>query len=126
MVHSIIQRFIKGKALRQYLYKLGPLLVKRYGFSKYYTVDQVRVTIDETEMNKYWAGYAYATYLRSVDFDICKKKMGFEQEYLPCRSEIKNKYFPGLLTDFEIEHVLKLSTEDIPIPPVDDRYTTNF
>ncbi len=59
---SFIQKFKLNNALKDYLYKLGPALVKRYGQSEQYTVMQIKKTAKSLGLNMRFIRYAVAMY----------------------------------------------------------------
>ena len=104
LVNGFFERWRKRKAIKSYIRKLGPLLVKRYGKQHTYTAAQVKRTVDENGFNADYVCYAYSTYLSPADFEAVHREMGQTCDYEAMRSEVAESHFHGH-SDFTVHDV---------------------
>ncbi len=70
---NFITRYLRNRAVKSYVLKLAPLLVKRYGVSDQYTVGQISRTIQEHKLNSRFIAYAIALYRHEESFNTIKR-----------------------------------------------------
>lgn len=70
---KFIHRYRRNRAVKKYVLKLAPLLVKRYGTSDQYTVGQIERTIREFKFSMPFAAYAVALFRYEESFNTIKR-----------------------------------------------------
>jgi uncharacterized protein DUF6559 len=91
-----VLRWIRKRlALRGYRRKLGPSLVKRYGRERYYTVNQVRVTVEKLGLNTDYICYAFADFCSREDFDAHHASTGEACDWAAMREELTSSWGIG-------------------------------
>ena len=91
---TLLEKFSKNRAIKSYIKKLRPLLVRRYGKSKYYTQGQIDKTLQEHKFNQRYCLYAYALYLSKESFAQLNGEGSLDQ-YVGLRDELGHSYFGG-------------------------------
>jgi len=82
----------KSRAIKKYLKFLPRDLAARYGLSDFYTVGQVKRTIEELKYPQTFVGYAYILFLSQ---DEAVNALGDSKEHETIRNEIALKFFNG-------------------------------
>jgi hypothetical protein len=85
----------KDIALKAYVKKLGPLLVKRYGKSDTYTLGQILTTVGVAGLNKNYLFYGYAMFCSKESFDEKAKEINKNVDIESLRLELDEKFFEG-------------------------------
>jgi hypothetical protein len=85
----------KRLTLRSYRRKLGPALVKRYGRERFYSVNQIRTTVDKLGLNTDYICYAYAEYCTRDDFDAHHVSTGEACDWTEMREEWSSSWGVG-------------------------------
>lgn len=100
----------RKKAITSYVFKLGPALVKRYGYRKEYTVRQIERTVIDLKLNDDEIGWAIGLY-RSSESENSISLYSIEQPLLDyLRSEL-SKILWGYETDFSVQDVLAIAKD---------------
>lgn len=89
---NLFKTFRKKQAIRSYLGRLRPHLVKRYGKRPHYTPRQVRAAIFAARLDISYDCYAYAIYSTQEDFRQYHEQAGESCDYLQMRSEVAEMY----------------------------------
>lgn len=77
------------------MYKLSYPLKKRYGKSKTYTAEQVKITAKILGLNEKYLLYGFALFCSKEVFFQNQKVLGADLNYQQLREEIGRKYFDG-------------------------------
>ena len=85
----------KRRAQRSYIQKLGPLMRKRYGRSRYYTVAQVQKTVEVSGLNPNYICYGLSEYCSEDDFNTYHQNTGESCDYHEMRSEMATSWSVG-------------------------------
>ena len=94
MIAYLRQRKLR-KAFKQYLYELGPSLVKRYGPLDQFTVMQIQATADHLKLDTRFIAYAVALY-RQKESENTINLLRVDQIFLDqLRYEIAESLFDG-------------------------------
>jgi hypothetical protein len=93
--HNWIELIKRRKAQRSYIKKLGPLLRKRYGRSRYYTVAQVQKTVQISGLDAANICYAFSEYCSEADFAEYHASTGEVCDYSSMRSEMEHSWTVG-------------------------------
>lgn len=86
------EKYRKQQAIRTYMRRLRPRLIRRYGKKSHYTPKQVRATIIASFMPVNYECYAYAIYCSPEDFNQHHRETGEACDYGAMRSEVANLY----------------------------------
>jgi hypothetical protein len=107
-----IKRYL---AIRSYVRRLGPDLVRRFGKRRFYTPEQVRKAVRGGGFSETDICYAYSLFCSRGDFESHHAETGEPCNYDEMRSEVSNSHFGGS-TDFEpasvIHHAEQYSGHD--------------
>jgi len=90
----LFENFRKHRALRRYVRKLPRLLIKSYGYSKFYTVSQISRTIERAGLSPHYVHYAIALFSELEEFRRFRHELGADYDYDLMRAEIVRRYFP--------------------------------
>ena len=104
---NLVSKFFRNRAVKAYVLKLAPLLVKRYGLSEQYTVGQLSRTIQECKLNSRFIAYAIALYRHEESFNTINR-YGINQALL---NQLRNE-IAGLLelpTYYTAKDIVSLS-----------------
>lgn len=106
-IFALIKRWFKRRALLSYVYKLGPLLFKRYGGCEQYTVGQIMRTIAEHKLSQKHINYAVALFRHEESFNTVSR-CNLDQESLnKLRLELAD--FLSLSASYTSSDVLAIS-----------------
>ncbi len=100
-----IRSFAKRRAIRSYARRLPRVLAKNYGFSKTYTPQQVRKTVERLKLNAKHSDYAVAMFSDRDDFNHYQRETGTDYKYDSMRVEVADWYFAGDV-DFTVSDIL--------------------
>ena len=96
------------KALNQYVFRLGPALVKRYGSSEQYTVLQIEKTARQLHLDMRYLPYAIALYRHEESVNTVGLYR-LNQDFInTLRSELADSIFGGKV-NYTARDVLGLS-----------------
>lgn len=101
----MIRRIKKYFAIRSYVRRLGPELVRRFGKRRYYTPEQVRKAVRGGRFNEDDICYAYSMFCSREDYDSFHAELGETGDYDAMRGEVGRRYFGGS-TDFEPSSII--------------------
>lgn len=105
---KIFRTHFLNRAIRSYIHKLGPSLLKRYGFREQYTVLQVSKTIRALKLDQKYLAYAVALYRQSESKNSMELFSLNQQLIDKLRSEIGNAIFSGN-DKYTVQDVLRLT-----------------
>lgn len=89
---KIFEAYRKQQAIRSYLRRLRPRLVKRYGQRDHYTSKQVRSTLYAGGLSVAYDYYAYAIYCSPEEFGRYHEAIGENCNYSEMRAEVARLY----------------------------------
>lgn len=89
---KIFEAYRKQQAIRSYLRRLRPRLVKRYGQRDHYTSKQVRSTLYAGGLSVAYDCYAYAIYCSPEEFGRYHEAIGEDCNYSEMRAEVARLY----------------------------------
>lgn len=104
---NIITRYLRNRAVKSYVVKLAPLLVKRYGASEQYTVGQVFRTIQEYKINVRFIAYAIALYRHEESFNTINRHQINQELLNQLRGELV--LLLGLAASYTAKDVMALA-----------------
>ena len=90
-----LRSFAKRRAIRSYTRQLPRLLVRDYGFSRTYTPQQVRRTVERSGLSVAYSCYAIAMFSDRDGFNHFHHAIGEHCDYAVMRAEIANWQFQG-------------------------------
>ena len=96
------------QAIDDYINKLGPALLKRYGGARQYTVKQVEKTVKSLGLEKQYIPYAIAMYRHDESVNTLSLYR-IDQDFLDIlRDEIAHSFFDGSI-EYDARDVIKLN-----------------
>lgn len=104
----MIRRIKKYFAIRSYVRRLGPQLVRRFGKRRFYTPQQVRTAVRGGGFSEDDICYAYSMFCSLEDFNAYHAEAGEPGNYDEMRAEVGHTYFGGS-TDFEPASIINNS-----------------
>lgn len=90
-----ISNYRRRRNIKKYARKLGPLLKRRYGRSRFYSAKQIRTTVHSAGLPVQPICYGYAMFMDREDFDILHRELGETCNYDAMRQEIGEVCFSG-------------------------------
>jgi len=85
---NLLARFRHRAALRAYARKLGPVLRKRYGRSKTYTIDQINAACKQAGLRIDYVRYGYAMFVDPMEHRILRRRFEKEYDYQALKAEV--------------------------------------
>ncbi|HEY7883632.1 MAG TPA: DUF6559 family protein [Cellvibrionaceae bacterium] len=92
---NYIKKYKRNRAINDYLYKLGPALVRRYGPARQYTVLQIQKTAIQLKLNMQYIRYAIAMYRQTSSENTLSIYSIDELMLDNIRAEVASAYFQG-------------------------------
>jgi hypothetical protein len=94
-MRKFILSIMRRRSIRLYARRLGPLLTKRYGYSRQYTGGQIRQTVAGAGVPIAHICFAYAMFMSQKEFDALHRELGETCDYQVMRQEIAELHFSG-------------------------------
>jgi hypothetical protein len=98
------------RAIREYARRLPRLLVRDYGFSRSYTAQQVKKTLEREGFDTEFIAQALAMFTDRDDFNKFYPEFGDSRFYDEVRAGIAETYFDGN-PEFTVSDVFGLSSD---------------
>ena len=92
---KFLSSIMRRHSIRLYARRLGPLLARRYGYSRQYTGKQIRQTVTSAGMPIAYICFAYAMFMSQKDFDALHRQLGETCDYQAMRQEVAEQHFSG-------------------------------
>jgi hypothetical protein len=102
---AMIRRIKRYFAIRSYVRRLGPELVRRFGKRRFYTPEQVLQAVRGGGFGEADVCYAYSMFCNREDFDAHHAETGESCNYDAMRAEVGHSHLGGH-ADFETADVL--------------------
>jgi hypothetical protein len=94
-MRNFFSSIMRRRSIRLYARKLGPLLRKRYGYSRQYTGGQIRQTVASAGMPLAHICFAYAMFMSQKAFDTLHSELRETCDYQAMRQEVAELHFSG-------------------------------
>jgi uncharacterized protein DUF6559 len=107
---NFFRSFGTRRAIRSYARQLPRLLVRDYGYSRTYTPQQVRRTVERSGLSVAHSCYAIAMFSDRDGFNHFHREMGEHCRYDAMRLEIADCHFSGK-SDFTISDIHSVSSD---------------
>jgi hypothetical protein len=104
LISRYFESWRKRRAIRCYARRLPRLLAKDYGYSKTYTPQQIRKTIERSGMNTDYSCYGVAMFSGREDFNEYHREIDEYYDYDAMRRHVAEWYFDGN-ADFTISDI---------------------
>ena len=73
MLKRMLERLVLRSAAKLYARRLGPQLIRDYGFSEHYTPAQIRASIERAKLPDFHIDFGYAAFLPEDSFKVVAK-----------------------------------------------------
>lgn len=97
-------------ALEEYVWRLSQELSRRFGASKYYTVEQVTRAAEASGATKVYIAFAHAMFCSRQEFDDYYTPLRVACTYDGLRKPISRRYF-GNARDFDAGTIVRMARE---------------
>lgn len=110
---NFLKRYFKKREIRKFIYKLSPLLRKRYGKRKHYSKGQVERTVKDEKLRNDMLHYGYLFYVdEAIANEVIIKDRSSYQDILHLKEEITEIFSDTNLAQVIID--IKTTANQIP------------